>query len=150
MVDEESDEVANVRVKFGEEEEQNVLLSRCSAEFEYAHNKFITRYQFPLNLAYAITIHRSQGLTIKSALIDLSDGSLQMAALAYVALSRIKSLQGLYLIGLGYASVFADSKAIAFYNRQRTQNGLPKVLHYNVRPTMYQKVCTTMQEVHIN
>lgn len=50
--------------------------------------------QFPLTLAWAITIHKSQGLTLECAVIDL--GSRDFASgLSFVAISRIKSLTGL-------------------------------------------------------
>ncbi|PWG79468.1 helix-turn-helix domain-containing protein [Pararcticibacter amylolyticus] len=69
--------------------------------------------QFPLKLAWAITIHKSQGLTFERAIIDAN------AAFAhgqvYVALSRCKSFEGLVLSSpIGYNSIKTDSTVSSF------------------------------------
>jgi nucleoside-triphosphatase THEP1 len=70
--------------------------------------------QFPVKLAYALTIHKSQGMTLDEVEIDFNncfaDGS------AYVALSRCKSYDGLYVKNWRPFRVKANTDALIFYN----------------------------------
>lgn len=71
--------------------------------------------QFPLTLAYATTIHKSQGATLDDLWCDLS--SLWEPGHAYVALSRLRSSEGLHLIGWNPRSIIVDPKVLNFYNQ---------------------------------
>jgi ATP-dependent DNA helicase PIF1 len=77
-----------------------------------AHPK-IGRRQYPLIPAWAITIHKSQGQTIDYAEIDLG-ASIFADGQAYVALSRVKSLEGLFIRSFVKSSVRASRTVLGF------------------------------------
>ena len=66
--------------------------------------------QIPLRLAWAITIHKSQGMTLEAAEIDLSHTFEK--GQGYVAISRLKALNGLKLLGINQQALELDSLAI--------------------------------------
>ncbi|MHB1865085.1 MAG: ATP-dependent DNA helicase [Candidatus Saccharimonadales bacterium] len=68
--------------------------------------------QLPLKLAWAITIHKSQGMSLDEAEIDLSHAF--STGMGYVALSRLRNIDGLYLLGLNKMSLYVDSKVLSF------------------------------------
>ena len=76
--------------------------------------------QMPLRLAWAITIHKSQGLTFEKAIID-AQGAFAHGQ-TYVALSRCKSLEGLVLKNkIDSSQIISDSNVISF-NKNAEQN----------------------------
>jgi len=74
----------------------------------------IGRAQIPLRIAYAITIHKSQGATLDSALIDIGASTFEYGQ-AYVALSRCRSLESLYIFKLDPKKILCHPKVRTFY-----------------------------------
>lgn len=66
--------------------------------------------QIPLRLAWAITVHKSQGMSLDSALVDLS--STFEFGQGYVAISRVKSLSGLHLVGINETAFLTHPKVV--------------------------------------
>lgn len=76
--------------------------------------------QYPLRLAWAITIHKSQGLTFEHAIIDAQASF--ASGQVYVALSRCKTLEGLVLASpIGNAAIINDSRVSDYISHQTEQ-----------------------------
>lgn len=86
------------------------------------------RRQMPLRVAYAITIHKSQGMTLDKAVMSLNntftDGQM------YVALSRVRSLEGLFINSFDPNGVTANDKALEFYGLPGNLRGKEAELAY--------------------
>jgi ATP-dependent DNA helicase PIF1 len=74
----------------------------------------VLRRQIPLRLAYAITIHKAQGATLDCALIDIGNKTFEYGQ-AYVALSRVKDLESLYIHDFEPTAFRAHPKVKEFY-----------------------------------
>jgi ATP-dependent DNA helicase PIF1 len=89
------------------------------------------RMQIPLRVAYAITIHKSQGATLDCALIDIGKSTFECGQ-AYVALSRVRNLEGMYVWNLDPTKIMAHPTVVEFYEQlakpQETLKPAPYVL----------------------
>lgn len=76
--------------------------------------------QYPLRLAWAITIHKSQGMSLDSAEIDLSKTFTY--GMGYVALSRVRTLDGIRLVGFAENALDVDPLALQIDTELRTES----------------------------
>ncbi|XP_035999206.1 uncharacterized protein LOC118564582 [Fundulus heteroclitus] len=77
----------------------------------------VVRRQFPVKLAFACTVHKTQGLTTNAAVVSLK--KIFEPGMAYVALSRVTSLSGLYLQDLDEKKIFANPEVTAALQTMR-------------------------------
>jgi ATP-dependent DNA helicase PIF1 len=77
--------------------------------------------QLPLRLAWAITIHKSQGMSLDAAEVDLSRAF--TPGMGYVALSRVRSLDGLYLLGINQVAMAMHPEIFSFDEQLRQASG---------------------------
>jgi ATP-dependent DNA helicase PIF1 len=92
-------------------ETERVKFSLMDAE----GNEVASARNFPLSLAYAVTIHKAQGATLDKMVVSLKN--LWEPGQAYVALSRVRSSQGLMIDGWDERSIFADPDVLAFHSK---------------------------------
>lgn len=75
----------------------------------------VFRMQIPLRLAYALTIHKAQGASLDSAMVDIGPATFEYGQ-AYVALSRVRSLEALYVYDLDKTAFKVHPAVKEFYD----------------------------------
>ncbi len=113
----------SISIKFDNGAEANIPKHK----FEYYYNDRIVaeRTQYPLKLAYGITIHKSQGMTLDNLVVDCS--RIFERGQAYVAISRVKTLAGLYLKNFEPQKVLVDNHVAEFYQNIQEAGNVEEV-----------------------
>jgi len=83
--------------------------------------------QIPLRVAYAITIHKSQGASIDAAIVDIGKSTFEYGQ-AYVALSRVRSLEGLHIYALDVKRIRTHPRVLQFYKSLQPEIVTPDVV----------------------
>ena len=104
--------------------------------------------QYPIKLAWAVTVHKSQGLTFEKAIIDV--GQAFAPGQVYVALSRLRSLEGLVLrTRINTSSISSDRDVVTFTKSTEHQKPLPVMLEEQQRKFLERLLTTTFDFSHI-
>ncbi|KAK3917402.1 ATP-dependent DNA helicase [Frankliniella fusca] len=94
-----------------------IPISPSSKMWSSKNGKSLSRVQFPLTLAYACSIHKSQGLTLQQAVVDIGSMREMFVGLSYVALSRCTTLEGILLVPFSFNRFQKINKSSALQAR---------------------------------
>ncbi|MDD3972223.1 MAG: AAA family ATPase [Clostridia bacterium] len=94
--------------------------------------------QIPLRLAWAITIHKSQGMSLDNAEIDL--GKTFTYGMGYVALSRVRTLEGIILKSLDKKALLVDPRVLSLDQELKDQSVQNKILFAKLSDQEQQKL----------
>ncbi len=123
-----------VKTKAGRE----IIVTPDSWEMRDGEKKVAGLSQLPLRLAWAITIHKSQGMTLDAAHIDLSKAF--VPGMGYVALSRVRSLNTLSLGGLNRTALMMHEEAHELDEQLRKKSRSDQKKHAHLEEKFVKKM----------
>lgn len=148
----EEDSILTVNTEEGDEYDvereawSNVKYTYNEKEQKIDEEELGTYIQFPLKLAWAITVHKSQGLTFKSVKIDFSSGVFASGQ-TYVALSRCTSLEGISLAEpIRRSDVFVKSEVTNFARSYNDSTLINRALSESKADIEYQQAARAFDE----
>lgn len=108
---------------------KTVLMMPDTWELRDGDKKRASINQIPLRLAWAVTVHKSQGMTLDGARIDLRKAFVE--GMGYVALSRVRSLETLHLVGINQMALRVSEVATAIDEdlRQKSAHDAKRFSH---------------------
>ena len=109
---------------------ENIVYKYDEKTNRVIENVIGTFEQYPIKLAWALTVHKSQGLTFNNVVIDIGRGAFSSGQ-TYVALSRCRSFEGMQLRStVSERDIFVNPSIIEFSRQFNNQALINKALHY--------------------
>lgn len=94
----------------------DTLINYDRWSFKLKDNHSVYRRHLPLQLAWALSVHKSQGMTISNG-VEISLGKIFESGQAYVALSRSTSLENIKILDFNINNIIVDNDALEFYRQ---------------------------------
>lgn len=111
---------------------RKIVIEPATWELRDGDKKRASIVQIPLRLAWAITVHKSQGMTLDAARVDLRRAFVE--GMGYVALSRVRSLATLSLTGMNSMAIRVSPEAVAIDGELRSRSTADTERFARLRP----------------